>query len=103
MTNMNTQISLSDFPLSFVSREAEISQASDVAAANEHVHRFFEVLMRDGVYCLKINGENIVLEGPKDVDVAYRLFLASPKENQDERRKQAKTFFRQGKLHRTAA
>lgn len=35
-----------DFPLSLVSREAEISQASDVAAANEHVHRFFEAIMK---------------------------------------------------------
>ena len=51
-----------DFPLSLVSRESEISESSNVAAANEHVHQFFEALMRDGVYCLEINGEKVLLE-----------------------------------------
>ncbi|MCB9807233.1 hypothetical protein H6768_05135 [Candidatus Peribacteria bacterium] len=51
-----------DFPLSLVSREAEISQSSDVAAANEHVRQFFNALMQDGVYCLEISGESVVLE-----------------------------------------
>lgn len=54
--------SSSNFPLTLVSREDEISGASDVAAANEHVHNFFKALMRDGVYCLEINGENVILE-----------------------------------------
>lgn len=95
--------SFPDFPLSFVSRESEISQASDVAAANEHVHSFFNALMRDGIYCLEINGESIVLESSEDVDVAYRLFLASPEKNQIYRRSQAATFFQQGELKRKAA
>lgn len=59
---MGTINSSTDFPFTLVSREVEISEASDVAAANEHVHQFFEALMKDGAYCLEINGENIVLE-----------------------------------------
>jgi UDP-2,3-diacylglucosamine pyrophosphatase LpxH len=31
--------------------------------------------------------------------VAYRLFLSSPKINQDSRRQQAQTFFRDGKIY----
>lgn len=46
----------SDFPLTLVSRESEISQASDVAAANEHVHRFFEAVLKEG-YALEINSQ----------------------------------------------
>ena len=51
-----------DFTLSFVSRESQISEASNVAATNEHVHQFFEALMQDGFYCLEINGEEVLLE-----------------------------------------
>jgi hypothetical protein len=45
-----------DFPLTLASKEAEISEASDVAAANEHVHRFFEAVLKEG-YALEINSQ----------------------------------------------
>lgn len=78
-------------------------EASNVAATNEQVRRYFEALMEDGFYELTINGEAVYLDSPQDVDMAYLLFLASPQPNQEYRRDQAKTFFRDSKIFRSAA
>lgn len=87
-----------DFPSVLASREEEIASASDVAAANEHVRRFPHALLNDGYYCLEIHSASIPLESPKDVDIAHRLFLASPQANQESRRRQAKQHLVNGKL-----
>jgi hypothetical protein len=62
-----------DFPLTLASKEAEISEASDVAAANEHVHRFFEAVLKEG-YALEINSQVVFWEKAEEIDSAYRLF-----------------------------
>lgn len=94
--------SSSDFPLTLVSREDEIKQASDVAAANEHVRQFFEAVLKKWG-ALHINNQVVFWEGKEEIDLAYRLFLGSSQTIQDYRRRQAKSYLREGELHLTAA
>lgn len=59
---MNALFCSPDFPFTVISREDEIVEASEIASVNKRVCNFFESLMREGGYCVAINGQNVLLE-----------------------------------------